>query len=1033
MHCCHCKQITRVFRARAFLVLLALVCLAVRPAGGALQPYAADSGTLHLWHFDGSGTTTTDEVQTAGITLTNFPQPASPGTTISLGNAAASSSFGTCLHITATNFNAGLAYAFASNAVGSVTGTTSFRNPTNGAFTFEALVKMDGNPTNGNGNWEIICGDNSTSGTGIGGTRAWQFRITSGAAGTNVAKLEFNSLSTSSGAMGDFFAIIPSTGANAWMTGQWYHAALTYTGTNGVSPGVLSFYWTRFTNSATSANLITNFTGLTGVLGGNPTLGVGGSARTVNGVANAEGFKGYIDEVRISSVARAAGDMLFVPTGIAITSQPSPTNQIVGTGQPFNYSVTASGQAPLNYQWRHNDLPIGNATNNTFAVASAQPSDSGSYDVLVTNNFYAVTSTVASVTVTNLVIITQPASVAARCVGTATFSVVAVGAPPLSYQWYKNDSPISGATNSTLTLTLLTATDAANYDVVVANNLGSLASAVATLTVGGPQIVLTPVFDGTNLASSGYGYAGDPAGNNQINGVAFIRSGLITVNTQQFILYYYRNATDLGDTNNNHIAVARRNIATNLWEVFHTTNAANNINDGHDVVSAGIDGDGYMHISWGMHGNSFLYAKSKNPVTGSQPIAFNPGTTMTGNENNVTYPQFLATANGDLIFIFREGSSGAGDTYINYYNHTTQTWTNQQYNAGQKPFIKGTGWSSTYNCYPNMPCLDANGNLYFIWVWRQTPAYQSNHDFSYAWSTDFGKTWLRSGGIPYALPISASGENGDTNTTAERILNLPQNYSTINQAGMCLETNNKPVVASWWSPGTPTNNYQRQYMVLFNDTNGVWQTRQVSFRTIDSPGTFPDDSMVRDLGRPVVVTDNQDRIIVLYRDNQGSNGLTIVNSLPGAVDPNRLLWTTFDLTTDNLGCYEPVIDNERWARDNVLDILYQPSIGQGYTAPANNAAPIGVLEWNAAAYFAHQPAVQLAFVNSGHDAAVSFPTQIGWGYRLWASTNLLDNWQAAGTIVGTVTGNGSLLQIVHTNGAVGPQRYWRLEIKEGGF
>src|ERR1035438_761453 len=125
---------------------------------------------------------------------------------------------------------------------------------------------------------------------------------------------------------------------------------------------------------------------------------------------------------------------------------------------------------------------------------------------------------------------------------------------------------------------------------------------------------------------------------------------------------------------------------------------------------------------------------------------------------------------------------------------------------------------------------------------------------------------------------------------------------------MCLDTNNKPVVATWWSPGTSTNNNRRQYMVLFNDTNGVWQTRQVSFRTNDDPAHVPTDTEVRDLGRPVVVTDKQNRIIVLYRDNAGSNGLTIVNSLPGAADPNRLLWMTFDLTPDNLGCYEPGID-----------------------------------------------------------------------------------------------------------------------------
>jgi hypothetical protein len=551
-------------------------------------------------------------------------------------------------------------------------------------------------------------------------------------------------------------------------------------------------------------------------------------------------------------------------------------------------------------------------------------------------------------------------------------------------------------------------------------------SAVATLTAGGPQIVLTPVFDGTNSAASGYAYAGSSA----INAVSFICSSLMTVSNQQFFAYYGRHQTNSSYTYNNTIWIARRTVGTNIWEVFRTTFTANDITDGHDVVVFGIDGNSYMHISWGMHGNSFLYAKSTAPVTGSQPIAFAPATTMTGDENNVTYPQFLTMLSGDLLFIFREGTSGSGNTFINYYNHATQTWTNQQYNAGQQPFVQGIGWSPDYNCYPNMPCLDAAGNLFFIWVWRDTYLYESNFDFNYAKSANGGKTWLRSTGLPYALPITAFGESGDTNTTAERILTIPQNSSLINQAGMCLDASNNPVIATWWAPGSGTNNYRRQYMVVFPDTNSVWQTRQVSNRTNDPPGTRMLDSVVRDLGRPVVVCDKQNRIIVLYRDNFGSNGLTIVQSLPYAVDPQRTNWTTFDLTTDNLGNYEPVIDLARWNMDNVLDIVYQASSGEGYTPPANTASPIGVLEWNAAAHFNYHPALQLTLTNSNQDVALSWNSQPGWGYQVQWTTNLV-NWNVAATLSGI---SGFLpLQYVQTNGVSGSQRFWRLQVKEGGF
>jgi hypothetical protein len=247
---------------------------------------------------------------------------------------------------------------------------------------------------------------------------------------------------------------------------------------------------------------------------------------------------------------------------------------------------------------------------------------------------------------------------------------------------------------------------------------------------------------------------------------------------------------------------------------------------------------------------------------------------------------------------------------------------------------------------------------------------------------------------------------------------------------MCLDASNNPVIATWWAPGSGTSNYRRQYMVVFPDTNGVWQTRQVSNRTNDPVGTMQLDSVVRDLGRPVAVCDKQNRIIVLYRDNFGSNGLTVAYTPPYAIDPQRTNWTTVDLTTDNLGNYEPVIDLARWKKDNAMDIVYQASDGEGYTNPGNTASPVGVLEWNAAAWFDHHPALQLAFTNANHDVALSWNSQSGWSYQVQWSTNLF-NWNTAATLAGT--GNVLPMQYVHTNGVAGTQRFWRLQTQQGGF
>ena len=167
----------------------------------------------------------------------------------------------------------------------------------------------------------------------------------------------------------------------------------------------------------------------------------------------------------------------------------------------------------------------------------------------------------------------------------------------------------------------------------------------------------------------------------------------------------------------------------------------------------------------------------------------------------------------------------------------------------------------------------------------------------------------------------------------------------------------------------------------------------------------------------------------LYRDNFGSNGLTVAYTLPYTMDPERTNWTTINLTTDNLGSYEPVIDLARWQRDNVMEIVYQASDGEGYTAPTNNASLIGVLEWNAAAYFNYVPSLQLSVANPSQILALSWNSQPGWGYQVQWSTNLI-NWNSAATSNDISTFNS---QFFYTNSTGAPEEFWRLVTRQGGF
>jgi hypothetical protein len=83
----------------------------------------------------------------------------------------------------------------------------------------------------------------------------------------------------------------------------------------------------------------------------------------------------------------------------------------------------------------------------------------------------------------------QPTSQTVTAGQTATFSVSAAGTAPFSYQWRKNSTNISGATNASYTTPATTSADnGEKFDVVVSNSAGSVTSAQASLTVSAATV-----------------------------------------------------------------------------------------------------------------------------------------------------------------------------------------------------------------------------------------------------------------------------------------------------------------------------------------------------------------------------------------------------------------------------------------------------------------------------------------------------------------------------------------------------------------
>src|SRR5665213_1308555 len=89
-----------------------------------------------------------------------------------------------------------------------------------------------------------------------------------------------------------------------------------------------------------------------------------------------------------------------------------------------------------------------------------------------------------------------PQNTTAKDGASATFTVVAIGSAPLTYEWMQNDVPVPGGTGSTLRITPVVFTDSgAHFEVIVRNNVGSVTSSSATLTVNpaAPSITRQPV------------------------------------------------------------------------------------------------------------------------------------------------------------------------------------------------------------------------------------------------------------------------------------------------------------------------------------------------------------------------------------------------------------------------------------------------------------------------------------------------------------------------------------------------------------
>lgn len=380
------------------------------------------------------------------------------------------------------------------------------------------------------------------------------------------------------------------------------------------------------------------------------------------------------------------------------------------------------------------------------------------------------------------------------------------------------------------------------------------------------------------LVEAGEGYA-----KTSVNTAVFRASSIATHGDTQYISYYDPEG---------YVTLGKRKLGTEDW-TLQRTQYKGKVSDAHNVISIGVDGDGYIHASFDHHGHPLRYAKSTAPGS----LTLGDMEPMTGdNEADVTYPEFYTMPDGDLIFAYRSGASGRGNLVMNRYSTKDRKWSRIH-----DVLIDGEG---ARNAYWQM-YVDPKGIMHLSWVWRETWLVETNHDLCYARSEDGGKTWKRSNGTYYQLPI--------TEATAEKAWEIPQNSELINQTSMTADSKGHPFIATYWRE---QESMVPQYRLVWHDGK-KWQMTTVGDRTEPFSLSGGGTKMIP-ISRPRIASDGK-KAYYIFRDAERGSKVSV------AYTPHlgKKEWTVTDLTDFSVDAWEPSHDVNLWNRDRKLHVFVQ--------------------------------------------------------------------------------------------------------------
>jgi hypothetical protein len=224
-----------------------------------------------------------------------------------------------------------------------------------------------------------------------------------------------------------------------------------------------------------------------------------------------------------------------------------------------------------------------------------------------------------------------------------------------------------------------------------------------------------------------------------------VEFSLLTKGDQQFVAYYSPTSV---------MTVAQRTLGNSTWRFKELPSKIGW--DNHNWVILGFDEANCLHVSGNMHASPLVYFKATNPLDIDSLVKVRAmvGVAQGDMEYQMTYPLFLNTPDGSLVYYYRHGMSMSGGTLVNIYNATSRTWRRLH---GDGLLLTGMADPLHYTVTDRNPYTSLrrgpDGRYHLIWLWRDNADASTCHHLCYARSPDM-RSWETADGRPLATPFT---------------------------------------------------------------------------------------------------------------------------------------------------------------------------------------------------------------------------------------------------------------------------------------